>query len=205
MARCGCSSDCLCTISGTDCIEVAGAGTSTSPYVVAAIVDPSEDNGLTCGSDGLLVDLAGVSVSVEATDCIELSGSGTPLDPVVASPVLDPDSTNVLKCGPNGLFASPIGVALWNVTIQDATYEASYGDMILANTAGGDVEITLPLAGELPGGVVGFKNLTASNSVIVTGSAAQTIDGASDLTSTTQYESATLMSDGFSWYVIASV
>lgn len=103
MGRCGCASECLCSLAGSACISVTGSGSVATPYTVAPIVDPDPANTLECREDGLFAGAAASLVFGE-TDCITLSGTGTVLDPIVAAPVIDPDPTNVLSCGPDGLF-----------------------------------------------------------------------------------------------------
>jgi hypothetical protein len=106
MARCGCSSECVCSISPSACIAVSGNGSTGAPFVLAPIIDPDLGNTLTCGPDGLLVPL--IPFAVDDTSCIEVSGTGTVLDPLLISPVIDPDLDNILECGIAGLLATVI-------------------------------------------------------------------------------------------------
>lgn len=208
MARCGCASDCLCTVTGTDCVDVIGNGTPTSPYVVSVLLDPSENNQASCGPDGLMVDVSGVAIATEDSACIELSGSGTPIDPIVATPILDESDANILECGENGLSASPIGAALWTIQSIDSSsdpFEASFGDLVLADTTGGDINVQLPPAGGVVGGEVCVKKTAADNSAIIDPYGLQLVDGQLDAVLEDQWSSVTLASDGSSWYVIAYV
>ena len=100
MARCGCSSACVCTVSGSGCIGVSGDGSAGAPFTVAVLVDPASSNLLVCNETGLYA----APVVVDDTSCIDVSGTGTVLDPLLISPVIDPDGDNILECGIAGLF-----------------------------------------------------------------------------------------------------
>jgi len=101
MARCGCASECVCTVVGSGCVTVGGSGSTGAPYTVGLSVDPAVDNLVECAAGGLLA-----TVVVGDTACIELTGAGTALSPIVASPVIDPDPLNTLTCGEDGLLVT---------------------------------------------------------------------------------------------------
>jgi hypothetical protein len=75
---------------------------------------------------------------------------------------------------------------------------ATTGDVVLANTAGGDVTVDLQ---EASNAKITVKKTTADgNDVIVTANG--TMDGAAQIILDTQYQSVTLVCDGTNWYVI---
>lgn len=75
--------------------------------------------------------------------------------------------------------------------------------VILGDTTGGDVTITLPLASIASGYRFCIKKTDSSaNDVIITRSGSDTIDGSTSATITLQYASVTIVSDGSNWYII---
>jgi len=101
MARCGCSSECVCSVVGGDCIIVSGSGSPSSPYTADVVVNPASVNMLECGELGLLVEL-----QTADTTCIELSGTGVLGLPLFATPIVDGVvNGNILSCGADGLVA----------------------------------------------------------------------------------------------------
>lgn len=205
MARCGCSSDCACSVQAGDSARVTGSGAPATPYVVSVVVDPAVDNILESGSDGLKVVLPEPAIFVEDTDCVTLDGNGTGADPVRASPVLDPDPNNGLSCGINGLMSSPVGNALFNVQEVNATGNLDYGWLALADSSGGSITLTLPSSGLMIGSSIIVKKVVAANSVIIHGFLAEDIDGANTLTLTSQWSSAMLVCAGIYWVLVGSV
>lgn len=128
MARCGCSSECVCTVVGSSCIAVSGSGSPAAPYTVAPIIDPDASNTLTCGPDGLLVPL--LPFAVDDTSCIEVSGTGTVLDPLLISPVIDPAADNILECGIAGLLAH---ISVGDTNCIELSGTGTAGNPIFAN------------------------------------------------------------------------
>ena len=127
MARCGCSSTCVCSISPSACITVSGNGSTGAPFVLAPIIDPVVSNTLTCGPDGLLA----VPLVVDNTSCIEVGGLGTEADPYFITPVIDPDLDNILECGIAGLFVDGSNVPVAGV--GDTQCILLSGDGTIAN------------------------------------------------------------------------
>jgi hypothetical protein len=111
MARCGCSSTCVCSISPSECITVSGNGSTGAPFVLAPIIDPDPTNAMGCGPDGLFA----VPLAYEQTTCIDLAGAGTIADPLLVTPVIDPDLDNILECGIAGLFVDGTDVEVSGV------------------------------------------------------------------------------------------
>lgn len=60
MGRCSCSevlvASCSCGFQASDCIEISGSGAAGNPFIIEPILDPSADNELECGANGLLVE-----------------------------------------------------------------------------------------------------------------------------------------------------
>lgn len=86
---------------------------------------------------------------------------------------------------------------------EDFTANVSYTTYIL-DTASVSVTATLPPAASFPGRRWTFKKSSASNSAIVDGDGAETIDGSANYTMTANHASVTVESDGTGWLVVAS-
>lgn len=147
MGRCGCASECLCSVTGSTCISVVGSGSPALPYTIAPIIDPDGDNTLECRDDGLFVG-ASSSLDFGDTDCITITGTGTLFDPIVASPVIDPDVNNALVCGVDGLLVDntqAYGVLIDGGTTPTVLPPALIGvasrAQWLADTDGGSVNV----------------------------------------------------------------
>ena len=88
---------------------------------------------------------------------------------------------------------------------DDAT--GSPKDIYYCASAGGNVTVTLPdaTAGAASRGrVVTIFKVDAANDVIIDGLDAQTINGATTVTMSSQYNYRTIISNGTEWFVIAS-
>lgn len=101
MSRCRCSSECLCLIRGTDCIDVSGAGSEASPYTVTAILSEDPTNKIQCKPDGLYAG-DGVTVYTAESECVTIEGNGDTETPLQALLIVDPDEDNLLACGAEG-------------------------------------------------------------------------------------------------------
>jgi len=75
---------------------------------------------------------------------------------------------------------------------------ATTGDVLLVNTAGGDVAIDLQESANAK--IIVKKTSADGNDVIISGLG--TIDGAASVTLDTQYQSLTFISDGTNWYIV---
>ena len=88
----------------------------------------------------------------------------------------------------------------WTVTKVTANYTASDGEIVLVDASGGAVTVTLPTPSS--GARVRVKKIDAStNTVTVSPSGTETIDGASSHSISQQYETYEYVSDGTDWYV----
>lgn len=75
----------------------------------------------------------------------------------------------------------------------------------LADATTGNITISLPDAELLPGSVFTFKKTDSSGNYVRFQSSSANIDGASTLSTTSQYVSYTVLSDGTSWQIISKV
>ena len=74
--------------------------------------------------------------------------------------------------------------------------------MLICDATAGAITMTLPPAALVPGRIYTFKRINAGNAVIVDGYGAETIDGAATHTLGTQWNGATVMSNGVAWFKI---
>jgi len=80
-------------------------------------------------------------------------------------------------------------------------------DIYFCASAGGNVTVTLPDAttgDALAGRVVTIFKVDAANDVIIDGDGSQTINGATTVTMSAQYNYRTVMSNGTEWFVIGA-
>jgi hypothetical protein len=92
-----------------------------------------------------------------------------------------------------------------NLSTTTLSVTATSGDQVVlvdAATAGGTVTITLPTAVGNQAKIHVKKTDAGSNTVVVDGAGAETIDGISAATIYFQYQSITLVSNGTSWFII---
>lgn len=112
MARCGCGASGTTTVAITgddEGIEVTGAGTIVSPYVVAPVVDPDSDNLLTVGPDGLLAlplpdNITAHAIGNSITGGAPAAGDGGILMILDTQVVLVDASENIVVTFPGGGF-----------------------------------------------------------------------------------------------------
>lgn len=91
-------------------------------------------------------------------------------------------------------------VALRAVAASDTVRVAD--GVLLADATAGVVTLTLPKAETMRGRRVTVKKLDNANDVEVAAASGETVDGAADVTLTTQYEVVTVVSDGTAWHVV---
>lgn len=75
-------------------------------------------------------------------------------------------------------------------------------EVILADTSGGDITVTLPPAADFNRYTLHVKKMTAANMLTIDGNGSETIDGSTTAVLVTQYDCLTLVSDGTEWYII---
>lgn len=89
----------------------------------------------------------------------------------------------------------------WNVrTTTASTTLTEADDLLLCDSTGGNITVTVPAAAGNRGKVFMVKKLVAANTVTI--DPADNIDGAASLAFTTQWQSYTFVSDGADWYVV---
>jgi hypothetical protein len=91
-----------------------------------------------------------------------------------------------------------------NVVSVSAAHTAAMGeDVLLGDATGAAFTVTLPPAAQYKGLQFIIKKVDASaNAVTIDGAGSETIDGAATLDLASQYDSATVISDGTGWHVI---
>lgn len=97
---------------------------------------------------------------------------------------------------------SVIQVARTVVTISTNT-TAVVDRTYLVDSTSGTITVTLPAAASSSGKELVVKRKTGSNSVVIDGNGAETIDGAATLTLAIAFEWATLTCDGSAWFQIS--
>jgi len=84
----------------------------------------------------------------------------------------------------------------------DSPYSASWGELVLCNTSGGNLEVDLPAAGSNGGKTIHIKHVTAGNTLTIDGNSSETIDGSATVTDTTAGNSYLVASDGTNVVII---
>jgi hypothetical protein len=102
------------------------------------------------------------------------------------------------------LPAAGRAVIAGTISTKTTTYSATTADYILlADATGGAFSITLPAVATSSGCVLHVKKIDASgNAVTLDGNASETIDGATTLAMSTQYQSYSIACNGSAWYVL---
>jgi len=90
--------------------------------------------------------------------------------------------------------------AFRSVTTTGSVVSGDY--LLICDATGGAITMTLPPAALVPGRIYTFKRINAGNAVIVDGYGSETIDGALTHTLGTQWNGATVMSNGVAWFKI---
>ncbi len=95
-----------------------------------------------------------------------------------------------------------LGVTASVATAKVANYTAVAGDFILMTAGGTDKTVTLPVAASNTNAVIEIKLVDSGvGNCIIDGDTAETIDGATTITLTSQYESVSLHCDGTTWWI----
>jgi hypothetical protein len=105
---------------------------------------------------------------------------------------------------PSSTFSVIGSISVHTASPSSSTYTATAADqIILANAASNSVTITLPAAATVPGREYIIKKTDSSvNAVIIDANGAENIDGQNTISTTTQYQSYTIVCDGTQWYII---
>lgn len=90
------------------------------------------------------------------------------------------------------------------ITTKTASYTATATDStILCDATSGALTITLPAAASSSGRIFTIKKIdTSGNSITIDGNGSETIDGATSQNLDTQWEAATVQSNGTAWYIL---
>lgn len=90
------------------------------------------------------------------------------------------------------------------VTTTGSVTTADRNKLLTCDATGGAVTLTLPAVSGNDGLVIAFKRTNSgANAVILDGNASETIDGATTLTLSTQYDAVILQCNGATWSVMA--
>lgn len=100
-------------------------------------------------------------------------------------------------------IALPLPVTT-TVTASSITLDHSH-HIVLCDTSSNAITVNLPAAADYPNKQFTIKVIDATNNVTIDGNASETIDGATTVTLSTQYQSRTVVSDGNDWHVIGAV
>jgi hypothetical protein len=84
-----------------------------------------------------------------------------------------------------------------------ATLDLTWPQTLLdVDTTAGNVTVTLPAAGEVPGYCVQAVKVTAANTFTLAAAAGETISGAASWPRTTQWDTYTVVSTGAAWRIV---
>lgn len=98
------------------------------------------------------------------------------------------------------------GSVFFGNTAKTAGFTADTGaTTYTVDTTSGSATCVLPAAATCTGQHYIFKKTVAANSLIIDGSASETIDGATTKTATAQYACIHVYSDGSVWHIVAMV
>jgi hypothetical protein len=88
----------------------------------------------------------------------------------------------------------------------DSPYTASVTttQILLADPTSGAITVNLPEVDSSSGAIITIKNIGTSNAVTIDADGSETIDGATTLSLSSQWDFATLFCNGDAWFVIAS-
>lgn len=100
----------------------------------------------------------------------------------------------------SGGIISPSG----NITTKTSGYTATISDYtILCDATSGDLTIVLPAASTVSGHIYNIKKIDSTvNTVTLSPSGLDTIDGAAEVSTEIQWVNITVQSDGTNWYVL---
>ena len=98
-------------------------------------------------------------------------------------------------------FAGGITPVTTTVVATTATLTAN-DQVVIADTATAIITLTLPAVATNTGLTYSVKKVGSTANVVIDGAGAETIDGATTLALTTQYDSTTLYCNGTEWFII---
>jgi hypothetical protein len=147
-------------------------------------------------------DSAGVVRPSGVGSADELATAGAPID-VSASPPPTVGQALVATTPTSAVWTTIPILLPTPIKAGPTTYTAALGEFVRVSVTGGLVTVNLP-ATHPSGTQIGVKLVTtAANNCVVVASGAETIDGVSTLTLTTNYKAVVLMSDGTNWMQVS--
>ena len=133
-----------------------------------------------------------------------LYASGITVSGVELSNHAPADTTNKLYNDDGTLKFNGLAVGVGNRTYNNITADFSMSDtsdVVFMDTSSGPINVYLPTAAGQGGKEIMIKYKAGSNSGVLIGSGSQTIDGNSQLGVYNIYESISLVSDNFNWFI----
>jgi len=122
----------------------------------------------------------------------------------LAGVISDETGTGLLVFGTSPTIATPSLTLKGNTVTVGTTGLGSSNEVVFADAVGGNITLNLPAASSNAGRRYYIKKIdSSSNSVTVDGNASETIDGATTVSTTTQYSGWTILCDGSNWSVVA--
>jgi hypothetical protein len=178
---------------------VVGTGTGTMAIRASA---------LTGGASGYIKhELGGIEADISAVaigDIVVGTGTGS-MALVTSTGHSDGDVLTRQADGSVDYESIPAASTDFTVTSKatgDSPYSASWGELVLCNTSGGNLEVDLPAAGSNGGKTIHIKHVTAGNTLTIDGNSSETIDGSATVTDTTAGNSYLVASDGTNVVII---
>lgn len=167
----------------------------------AATVGMSADSGplLLTSTTGAVTLQGGGDVTVGATGTNELRITTPGLVATSASvgDVLTLANATTGECE----WQAP-SVVITNVT-QTTDYTITAPGTYIVDNTGADIDVIPPAAASFPGELINIKKLSTNpDNITINPPGAETIDGAADVTLTTQYSSITFVSDGTQYWIL---
>ena len=89
-----------------------------------------------------------------------------------------------------------------SISSDETLSDFSGGKILLVNSSGGDVTVTLPASANHAGEIVKVKKISTANNVILEGNASETLDGSLNITLESPRAALSLISDGSNWFVM---
>lgn len=151
-------------------------------------------------SGGTIVDL------VTATD-VDFSGLAAKAVPINADSiiVLDSADSGASKKTTFAQLKAVLTPSVASIVTGDSPYSAAYHQIILADTTGGNITVTLPDPTTIIGGSVTVKRINAANTLTIARNGTEQIEGAAaNFDMPTNLESKTFTSNGTDWFITAS-
>lgn len=175
---------------------VVGTGTGTMAIRASA---------LTGGASGYIKhELGGIEADISAVaigDIVVGTGTGS-MALVTSTGHSDGDVLTRQADGSVDYESISTAFTVVSKATGDSPYSASWGELVLCNTSGGNLEVDLPAAGSNGGKTIHIKHVTAGNTLTIDGNSSETIDGSATVTDTTAGNSYLVASDGTNVVII---